>query len=222
MKINGRKRGTHSDQQGSALLVALMVMAGLSLLGLAFVAISETESAIAVNQRNYVQSQAAAEAGSDSSHTILVDAGDDLPHVLADLDQVRLVLTNLLSNARKYSPAGGAIHLHARSVTSPSRAPAVEIAVRDEGIGIPAEALPHLFGRFYRVDDAPHRAVPGTGLGLSICQRIVTAHGGRIWAESGGPGTGTTAGQEEGAAEGRASRGAGDGQVAQHLLRPGA
>ena len=63
MKVNERNRGSRKDQKGSALLVSLMVMAGLSLLGLAFVAISETESAIAVNERNYVQAQAAAEAG---------------------------------------------------------------------------------------------------------------------------------------------------------------
>lgn len=63
MKIDTRNRDSHADQRGSALLVSLMVMAGLSLLGLAFVAISETESAISVNERNYVQAQAAAEAG---------------------------------------------------------------------------------------------------------------------------------------------------------------
>ena len=63
MKFFKRNHGARTDQKGSALLVSLMVMAGLSLLGLAFVAISETESAIAVNQRNYIQAQAAAEAG---------------------------------------------------------------------------------------------------------------------------------------------------------------
>ncbi|HET7770835.1 MAG TPA: ATP-binding protein, partial [Chloroflexota bacterium] len=132
----------------------------------------------------------AAQGASDGRHLIRVESEDDLPDVLVDLDQVQLVLANLLSNARKYAPPGTTLHLQARTVSG--RAPAVEIAVRDEGIGIPPESLPRLFERFYRVADPAHRAVPGTGLGLSICQRIVTAHGGRIWAESDGPGTGTT------------------------------
>ena len=134
----------------------------------------------------------AEDAGADTTHPIVVDVEDGVPDVLADREQITLVLSNLVSNARKYSPAGGAITLAARTAQLPNRAPAVELAVTDRGLGIPADALPRLFERFYRVDAPPHRAIPGTGLGLSICQRVVTSHGGRIWAESDGPGLGST------------------------------
>jgi signal transduction histidine kinase len=60
----------------------------------------------------------------------------------------------------------------------------IHVAVSDEGIGIPAEALPHIFERFFRVDSSDRREIMGTGLGLSICREIITAHGGRIWTES--------------------------------------
>jgi hypothetical protein len=82
MKANQHKRIAHTDEKGSALLVSLMIMAGLSLLGLAFVAISETESAIAVNERNYVQAQAAAEAGAKVAVEWFQDAGWAFDHGL--------------------------------------------------------------------------------------------------------------------------------------------
>src|SRR5688572_4500022 len=76
----------------------------------------------------------ASETGAESRHLIVVDAAEDLPHVLADLEPVQLVLTNLLSNARKYSPSGSTIRVHAHSVTTPNRTPAIEISIHDEGI----------------------------------------------------------------------------------------
>jgi two-component system sensor histidine kinase VicK len=60
----------------------------------------------------------------------------------------------------------------------------VVVSVSDEGLGIPEEAVSHLFERFFRVDSSDRREIKGTGLGLAICHEIVTAHGGRIWAES--------------------------------------
>ncbi len=111
--------------------------------------------------------------------TVVVDA--HVPAVWGDEDQVLLVLSNLLVNARKYSPTGGAIVLGAR----PSGA-MVEVSVGDQGIGIPAAALQRVFEQFFRVDGPHRRTISGTGLGLAICRRIVEAHGGRIWAESEG------------------------------------
>ena len=123
--------------------------------------------------------------GEDLERPIHLDVPANLPPVLADADRVKQVLTNLLSNARKYSPRGGEIRLEARH-----RDTAVEFAVVDRGLGIPPEAQPRLFEKFYRVDNSDRREIKGTGLGLAICQRIVEAHGGRIWAESDGPGHG--------------------------------
>ena len=96
------------------------------------------------------------------------------------------VLSNLLGNARKYSPDGGTIVLSAREVDD-----AVEIAVTDQGLGIPPEALPRLFEKFFRVDNLDRREIRGTGLGLAIVKQIVEVHGGRVRAESAGLGHGT-------------------------------
>jgi predicted ATPase/signal transduction histidine kinase/class 3 adenylate cyclase len=134
----------------------------------------------------------AGETGSSGTHRVVVESDPSLPHAMAEADQIELVLTNLIGTARKYSPDGGTIRVGAAPTEATRRAPAVEVWVRDDGVGIPPEALPRLFERFYRVDAPSHRGVPGTGLGLSICRRIVLAHGGRIWAESDGPGHGAT------------------------------
>jgi heavy metal sensor kinase len=103
-------------------------------------------------------------------------------------DEVRLrqVFYNLLDNAIKYTPEGGII-----DVCLDRRGEEAVVAVRDTGAGIPAEHLPHVFERFYRVDKGRSRARGGTGLGLSIAQSIVAAHGGRIELAS-TPGRGTT------------------------------
>jgi signal transduction histidine kinase len=97
------------------------------------------------------------------------------------------VLDNLLSNAMKYSGAGEPILV----TVAAAEATLAKISVADHGIGIPAEHLARVFDRFYRVGPAAD-AVTGQGLGLSICKEIVTAHGGKIWAESQGRGRGST------------------------------
>jgi PAS domain S-box-containing protein len=109
----------------------------------------------------------------------------DLPLVRVDSDSIFRVVTNLLSNARKYSPVGGSIEVGA-SVAEDK----VEIYVRDKGLGIPADALSQLFGKFYRVDARDRDTIKGTGLGLAICKNIVEAHGGKIRARSEGLGKG--------------------------------
>jgi len=101
----------------------------------------------------------------------------ELPPVLADADRARLVLTNLVHNACKFTPPGGRITVAARPVGDE-----VVFSVQDSGVGIPAEDLPRIFERFYKADRA--RSGGGTGLGLAIAKHIVQGHGGRIWAES--------------------------------------
>lgn len=132
-----------------------------------------------------VLSQAIAAAGDDPDRPITLSIEDTLPTVHADPDRVQQVLANLLSNARKYSPEGGAIYVHARE-----DADTLVVSVLDQGLGIPPAAVSRLFRKFYRVDNSDHREIKGTGLGLMICRKIVEAHGGAIWAESDGLGHG--------------------------------
>jgi two-component system, OmpR family, phosphate regulon sensor histidine kinase PhoR len=106
-----------------------------------------------------------------------VECADDLPMVKVDLQRLEQVLVNLIHNAVKYTRAGGEIVLLAEAGTG-----SVRFAVRDTGIGIPADDVPRIFERFYRVDKS--RTGSGTGLGLSIAKHIVEAHSGKIWAES--------------------------------------
>ena len=89
-----------------------------------------------------------------------------------DPERIRHVFMNLLTNASKYSPAGGVITLSAAPEPG-----FVRFAVRDEGTGIPAESIAHVFDRFYR---APDQEKSGAGLGLAIAREIVVAHGGSI------------------------------------------
>jgi PAS domain S-box-containing protein len=110
---------------------------------------------------------------------------DDLPLVRVDGDSMFRVVTNLLSNARKYSPSGGPIVVGATAVDG-----MVEVRVQDHGLGIPAEALSQLFAKFFRVESSDRLAIGGTGLGLAICKNIVESHGGKIEARSGGLGKG--------------------------------
>ena len=99
--------------------------------------------------------------------------------VWCDGEAVSQILSNLLDNAIKYTPAGGSIVAGARPAGS-----FVEVFVRDSGAGIPAEDLPRLFERFYRVDKARSRELGGTGLGLSIVKHLVGAHNGTVRVES--------------------------------------
>ena len=106
--------------------------------------------------------------------------------IRCDISAVQQILSNLLDNAAKYTPAGGSISL---GVQSGQRS--LNLYVRDTGIGIPKEHVPRLFERFYRVDKARSRELGGTGLGLAIVKHLVQAHGGSVWVES-EPGTGST------------------------------
>ncbi|RMF25969.1 MAG: two-component sensor histidine kinase, partial [Chloroflexi bacterium] len=105
----------------------------------------------------------------------------------ADPSRITQVLLNLMGNALQYTPPGGRVTIRAWSTGE-----AVTVAVQDTGIGIPAQHLPHIFERFYRVDKSRSRAGGGSGIGLTIAKHLVEAHGGRIWAESAGPNQGST------------------------------
>jgi PAS domain S-box-containing protein len=100
--------------------------------------------------------------------------------VWADPDRVLQTLTNLISNAIKFSAPGSSIALSARNLDETE----AEIEVRDHGRGIPEDKLEQIFERFQQVDASDSRAMGGTGLGLAICRSIVQQHGGRIWATS--------------------------------------
>lgn len=99
-------------------------------------------------------------------------------YVYVDQDRLREVITNLFDNAVKYTPDGKI------TIGLTGNDQVVQCYVKDTGPGIPAEDLPHLFQKFYRVDNSATRTVGGTGLGLFICRKIVELYNGRIWAES--------------------------------------
>ncbi len=106
-----------------------------------------------------------------------------LPFVHGDASHLREVLENLLDNAVRYTPPGGAITVSA-SVRNSNEPRCVVVTVADTGIGIPEAEQDRIFERFYRLDEARSRDTGGTGLGLSIARHIVEAHGGKIWVES--------------------------------------
>src|SRR5680860_491404 len=99
--------------------------------------------------------------------------------VLADEDKLFQVLLNVIGNAIKYTPAGGKVE-----VSTGVAEEGVIFRVRDTGIGIPSEDLPHIFERFYRVDKSRSAAGGGTGIGLAVARGFVDQMGGRVWAES--------------------------------------
>src|SRR5437773_885913 len=113
------------------------------------------------------------------------------PALEADADRFRQVLINLVDNAIKYTPGGGRVSVRAAAARGAEHHGMVEIAVDDTGVGIPAQDLPRLTERFFRVDKGRSRALGGTGLGLAIVKHIVQAHGGELGITS-AVGQGTT------------------------------
>ncbi len=124
-------------------------------------------------------------------HHLITAIMPSLPSVAGDEGRLAQVLTNLLDNAIKYTPAGGTITVSATLAPSSkaSQRPinAIDLSVADTGIGIPEQDRPRVFERFYRVDKARSRELGGTGLGLAIVKHIVEGHGGHVWVEANHP-----------------------------------
>ncbi|MGB7958206.1 MAG: ATP-binding protein [Minisyncoccia bacterium] len=104
-----------------------------------------------------------------------------VPHVTIDTKRLSIALTNLLENAIRYNVANGEVIVRVEQVQGQ---PFVEVSIKDTGIGIPAAAINNLFKKFFRADNAVASQTEGSGLGLYMAKGIVTAHGGKIWAES--------------------------------------
>ena len=131
-----------------------------------------------------------------AEHVIKLRLSEPLPLVNIDRQKMEQVLTNLLTNAIKYSPRGGDIEAtvwqthkerelqEKLSDVPPLDYPCLIVAVSDSGVGIPEAEQERIFERFYRVNNRLTRATSGAGLGLHICKIIVEAHGGRIWARN--------------------------------------
>jgi two-component system phosphate regulon sensor histidine kinase PhoR len=127
------------------------------------------------------------ERATSTRHRVDLRVDESAGTIHADREKLTQVFGNLLENALKYSPPGSRIEISAVGLDATGE---VELAVRDNGPGIPTDDLPHIFERFYRVEKGRARESGGTGLGLSIVKHIVQLHGGRVWAESGlGQGT---------------------------------
>jgi len=112
---------------------------------------------------------------------------DGTPKVFGDIDKVRQIFTNLVSNALKFTPEGGKITINCQETDKHF----VKCGVSDTGTGIPQDKLEKVFDRFYQVPESENKKPKGTGLGLAITKSIVDIHGGKIWVES-EPGKGTT------------------------------
>ncbi len=111
--------------------------------------------------------------------SLAIDIPPDLPTIVADAERLRQVITNLISNAYKYTRDGGRIDLVVRNGGAD-----VNIMVKDSGVGIAEKDKQHIFTRFYRTENPLKEQAGGTGLGLSITKSLVELHGGRIWFES--------------------------------------
>jgi signal transduction histidine kinase len=132
---------------------------------------------------------AAREQYAQGGVTLRATVHPDLPTVYVDPDRFGQVMTNLLGNALRHTPAGGQVNVTAVTLDGGR---SVTFTVADTGEGIPAEHLPHVFERFYRVDRARDRRHGGSGIGLAIVKALVEEHGGSVTAASDGPGQGST------------------------------
>jgi signal transduction histidine kinase len=126
-------------------------------------------------------------AAAERSITLRVEMPDVQPHVHADRDRMAQILDNYLSNAVRYSPSGSTVTVAVRR----DRGELV-VTVKDEGPGLTSDQREQLFERFYRIDPSRSRALGGSGVGLAIVRALAEAMGGRAWAQSEGPGHGST------------------------------
>ena len=110
---------------------------------------------------------------------IKISLQGQIEKITADKDKISQVLINLVSNAFKYTPQGGTVEVKTTGSSNET-----EIRIRDTGMGIPHEDLPHIFERFYRADKSRNRMTGGSGIGLAIVKSIVDAHKGNIMVQS--------------------------------------
>ena len=132
-----------------------------------------------IDLRNLMARVVTSQQSYTTRHTLVLEAPEDLPAVVADEDKVDQILTNLINNAIKYSPDGGHVWVSARSADGN-----IEVSVKDEGVGIPEEHLDKIFARFHRVESGDSRRAGGTGIGLYLVKHLVEAHHGRIRVDS--------------------------------------
>ena len=118
-------------------------------------------------------------AATTVGHTFALDLDETLHPFLADSDRLTQVAANLVSNAVKYSPAGGEVRIASRLTDG-----VIRVSVTDHGFGIKPEDLPRVFSRFERIETELNQKVAGTGLGMPITQEIIELHHGKIWVES--------------------------------------
>ena len=133
-----------------------------------------------VDPNNLIERVLNAQRSYAEKHRLIADFEEPLPQMMVDEDKFDQILTNLISNAIKYSPRGGDVIVTGSAVDDGT----VEIKVIDQGIGIPEDKLDKIFERFERVDNRDTREAGGTGIGLYLVKHLVEAHGGRIWVES--------------------------------------
>jgi signal transduction histidine kinase len=150
--------------------------AGRTKLKLAPVRLREVVEETITNTRTEIEAR---------QHTLTVDMPDDLPRVLGDRERLVQIVTNLVTNAYKYTPNGGSIQITVNGRDG-SDVPAgyLQVTVRDTGIGMSPKELLHLEEKFFRADHDLVRAQPGTGLGVSITRNLVALHGGELTVES--------------------------------------
>jgi two-component system sensor histidine kinase VicK len=141
---------------------------------------------LAPAEMNALVHRAVAAAGVNKMWPIEFALSEPLPLVMVDTDAILQVLANFLANARKFTPDGGAVVITTQVVGD-----MVQVGIQDHGLGIPADALPKVFGTFYRIERTDRRLIKGTGLGLAINRTIVEAHGGQVGVVSDGPGQGS-------------------------------
>jgi signal transduction histidine kinase len=123
----------------------------------------------------------------EKKQTLILNVSDDLPEMWGDKIRIIQVLTNIVSNAYKYTPVEGLIQISAEvaeNIWSKSSPQVIHLFVQDNGYGISPENQSRIFQKFYRSEDQKIRDAPGTGLGLNITKQLVELQGGTIWFES--------------------------------------
>jgi signal transduction histidine kinase len=143
-------------------------------------------SSVNLTELGYEAVDAVKPAAEDKGVAVQLSMADDLPPMIGDPDRLRQVLLNVLTNAIKFTDAGGSVDVAVKTVAG-----RILLVIRDTGRGIPSDALPHVFDRFHQgaATDARHQ---GLGLGLTIARALVELHGGHIEIASGGEHAGTT------------------------------